>query len=130
MPAATASSWSQDSRRRRSAHSRNAEMVRIKSLLAGASLTLRGASYSRRRVHSMAMPRSSGSETRRSRAGGAEIRHRGDKGGAGERAPLLRSQFKFFLSVHDRSCLEQDDELIIAIHAGLGVDQDAAAMAH
>src|SRR5215469_13598250 len=107
MPAATASFWSQDSRRRRSAHSRNAEMVRIKSLLAGASLTLRGASYSRRRVHIMAMPRSSGSETRRSRAGGAEIRHRGDNGGAGERTPLRRSQFEFFLPVNDRSSLEQ-----------------------
>src|SRR5215467_11237122 len=104
-----------------------------------ALIRLPEAAYSRRRVHIMAMPRSSGSDTRRSRAGGAEILHRGDNGGAGERAPLRRSQFEFFLPVNDGSGLEQhrrhgglaqDDKLIIAIHAGLGVDQDAAAMAH
>src|SRR6516225_10645970 len=94
---------------------------------------------SRRRVHIMAMPRSSGSNTRRSRAGGAEILHRGDNGGAGERAPLLRSQFEFFLSVHDRSGLEQHrwhgglaqyDQFVVTVHAGLGVEEDAAVMAH
>src|SRR6516165_8492731 len=70
---------------------RRSEMVRIKSLLAGASLTLRGAAYSRRRVHIMAMPGTSGTDTRRSRAGGAEIVYRSDNGGAGERAPLRGS---------------------------------------
>jgi len=49
------------------------------------------AAYSRRRVHIMAMPRNSGSDTWRSRAGGAEILYCGDYGGAGERAPLWRS---------------------------------------
>src|SRR6516164_9749986 len=87
----------------------------------------------------MAMPRSSGSDTRRSRAGGAEILHRGDNGGAGERTPLRRSQFEFFLPVNDRSSLEQHrrhaspaqhDQLVVTVHAGLGVEEDAAVMAH
>jgi len=53
--------------------------------------------YSRRRVHIMAMPRRSGSDTKRSRAGGAQILHRCDNGGAGERAPLQRSQHTQFV---------------------------------
>src|ERR1700745_1969492 len=87
----------------------------------------------------MAMPRSSGSDTRRSRAGGAEILYRGDYGRAGERAPLRRSQFEFFLPVYDGTGLEQpgrhggpaqNHKLAVARHAGLGVEEDAAVMAH
>src|SRR5262249_25195003 len=97
------------------------------------------AAYSRRRVHIMTMPRSSGSDTWRSRAGGAEILHRRDNGGAGERAPFRRSQFEFFLSVNDGSGLEQHcrhagpaqhDQLVVTVHARLGVDEDAAVVAH
>src|SRR5215813_4600281 len=59
-------------------------------LLAGALPLTPGAAFTSWRLPDA-------SDTKRSRAGGAEILHRCDNGGAGERAPLQRSQHTQFV---------------------------------
>ena len=69
----------------------------------------------------------------------AKILDRGGDGFTGERAALRRRQFQFFLPVDDGAGFEQQrrhagiaqhDQLVVAVDAGVGIEQLAPAIAH